>query len=500
MAENFISMEEAENNLLSCAAFLAEDVKSAEGYAEAMKAIVPRYIERGDVDLAAGLADTVDDPFVRDRLLMLIAEKCAALDDDDYAFQLADAIEEFGMQEAAREAIAVQKAAKTNFERAEEIAGELSHNSNAYAQIAAHYASQNDDAKAEQTIEKIDFPITKANALQNIALINFNKGSDEKAIELLEKAANAAEEIEHSEEKIRAFYEIGSHFSEIKRNDKAIPVLDKAKANAENLDNVHRDTFLGNIALGFLKAGSLELADRTLDLVNDKTQMANALAAFSQEFWAKDEKAEAVEALEESYSILKSQTEKETRDSRARYSLLATIAVLFAKYEKPERAFETAQENIDETEQISAYSQMAQVFSAQEKDDLTRQALNAITDESQKFYALVAISDAENKREKKEKALEFLTEAENLADGIEQYALRSSAYNELVFRFQKLERKEKAREILTTDLETIALIRDRSSLASALANLSDLYTENEISLNEKEVEILKNFVKESMRQ
>lgn len=500
MAENFISMEEAENNLLSCAAFLAEDVKSAEGYAEAMKAIVPRYIERGDVDLAAGLADTVDDPFVRDRLLMLVAEKCAALDDDDYAFQLAEAIEEFGMQEAAREAIAVEKAAKADFERAEEIAGELSHNSNAYAQIAAHYASQNYDANAELAIEKIDFPVAKANALQNIALINFNNDNEEKAAELLEKSATAAEEIEHPEEKIRALYEIGSHFSEIKRNDKAIPLLDKAKANAENLDNVHRDTFLGNIALGFLKAGSLELADRTLDLVNDKTQMANALAAFSQEFWAKDEKAEAVEALEESYSILKSQTDKETRDSRARYKLLATIAVLFAKYEKPERAFETAQENIDETEQTSAYSQIAQVFSAQEKDDLTRQALNAIADESQKFYALVAISDAENKSDKKEKALEFLTEAETLADGIEQYALRSAAYNELISRFQNLERKEKAREILTTNLETVKLIRDRSSLASSLANLSDFYTENEISLNENEIEILKNFVRESMRQ
>lgn len=500
MAENFVSTEEAENSLLSCATFLAEDIKSAEGYAEAMKSIVPRYIERGDVDLAAGLADTVDDPFVRDRLLMSVAEKCAALDDDDYAFQLTDAIEEFGMQEAAREAIAVQKASKTDFEKAEEIAGELSHNSTAYAQIAAHYAMQNDDAKAEQTIEKIDFPVTKANALQNIALINFNKGNDEKAIELLEKATNAAEEIEHSEEKIRAFFENGSHFSEIKRNDKAIPVLDKAKAEAENLDNIHRDTFLGNVAVGFLKAGSIELADRTLDLVNDKTQMANALASFSQEFWAKDEKAEAVETLEEAYSILKSQTEKETRDSRAKYRLLTTIAVLFAKYEKPERALETANENASEEEQISSYSQIAQFFAAQEKEDLVRQALNSISDDSQKFYALIAISDAENKRDDKEKSLDYLMEAEQLADEIKQFALRSSAYKELAERFQKLEQEEKAREILTINLETIAQIRDRSSLVSALANLSEFYTANGISLNERESEILKNLVRESMRQ
>lgn len=500
MAENFVSMEEAANNPLSCAAFLAEDVKSAEGYSEAMKTIVPRYIARGDVDLAAGLADSVDDPFVRDRLLMAVAEKCAQIDDDDYAFQLADAIEEFGMQEAAREAIAVQKAAKTDFEKADEIARELSHNSTAYAQIAAHCAAQNEDERAGQTVEKIDFPITKASALQTIALINFNKGGDEKAAELLDKAATAAEEIEHSEEKIRAFYEIGSHFSEIKRNDKAIPVLDRAKAEAENLDNVHRDTFLGNIAVGFLKAGSLELADRTLDLVRDKTQTATALAAFAQEFWAKDEKAEAAETLEESYSILKSQTEKETRDSRARYRLLATIAVLFAKFEKPERAFEIAHENPDETERISAYSQIAQISAGQDKEDAARQALNAITDETQKVDALIAMSDAELKRDRKEKALEFLSEAEQLADGIEQFALRSEAYNELAARFQKLEKTEKARELLTTNLETISQIRTRSLQASALANLSEFFEENAIALNERELEILNSLVKDSMRQ
>ena len=187
MAENFVSMEEAENNLLSCATYLADDIKSAEGYSEAMKAIVPHYIERGDVDTAAGLADTVDDPFVRDRLLLAVAEKCAEIGDEDYAFQLAEAVEDHGMQEAAREAIAVQLAAKTEFEKALEIAAALSHNSHAYALIAAHFASQNHEHEALQTAEKIDFPLSKANALQNIALINFNKGNDETSLPICSK-------------------------------------------------------------------------------------------------------------------------------------------------------------------------------------------------------------------------------------------------------------------------------------------------------------------------
>ena len=499
MAENFISIEEAENNLLSCATFLSEDIKSAEGYAEAMKAIIPHYLERGDVDTAAGLADTVDDPFVRDRLLMSVAEKCAAIDDDEYAFQLAEAIEDFGMQEAAREAIAVQKAAKTDFEKALEIADSLSHNSNAYALIAAHFASQNHETEAEQIIEKIDFPISKAGALQNIALINFNKGDDAKAAEMLEKAAMAANEIEHNEEKIRALLEIGNHFSEIKRNDRAIEILDKAKSNAEKLDNVHRDSFLGNIAFGFLKAGSLELADRTLDLVSDKTQISNSLAAFSQTFWEKGEKEEALEALEESYAILKSQTEKETRDSRARFQLFATIAVLFAKFEKPERALEIAQENENENEQQSAFSQIAQVFVLQGKEDLARQAIRSIREDAQKLFALIGLSDAEDKQKEREKAIGLLNEAAQLAETVPQFTLRASVYLELAKRFQKFGETEKVKEIIKENLEIIEQIRDQSSRAVSLANLSDFYAQNGIKTGEEEREILKIMVKESLR-
>ena len=98
MSDHQISIEEAQENLLACAAFLAEDIKSADGHAEAMKEIIARYLEKGDVDLAAALADTVADPFVRDRLLSNVADKCAAIDDDEYAFQLIESIEDYGLQ------------------------------------------------------------------------------------------------------------------------------------------------------------------------------------------------------------------------------------------------------------------------------------------------------------------------------------------------------------------------------------------------------------------
>ena len=158
MSEHQISIEQAETNLLSCATLLAGNIKSADGFAEAMKEIVPRYLQKNNVDLAAELADTIDDPFMRDRLLTLVAEKCAAINDDEYAFQPVGAHRRFRQRAQAREHIALQKAANGDFAaKALEIAGTLNHADYAFAEIATRQAETGDEAMAFQTLERIDF-------------------------------------------------------------------------------------------------------------------------------------------------------------------------------------------------------------------------------------------------------------------------------------------------------------------------------------------------------
>jgi len=495
MAEHLIPIEEARENLLACAAFLAEGIKSSDGHAEAMKTIVPYYLAKSDVDRAAEFADTVDDPFVRDKLLTLVAEKCAAIDDDEYAFQLVESIEDTNSQGTARERIALQKSAKGEFARALEIAATLDHADDAFADIAAHQAAAGDEENALQTIEKIDFPNARVNALQAIALLNLQKGKTNEAIEFLEKAFTTANEIEFNEEKIRAFSDIAHHFLEANRNDRAIETLDKARAAAETIEGVHRDSFLANVSLEFLRAGSIDLADRTLDLVTDKTQLATCLVGFAQEFFAKGEKEEALETLEEGYAILKSQRDAETRDSRARFGLFAAIAVLFARFEKAERAVEIAQENIDENEQTSALAQIAQVCTLQGKDEFARQAVQAIKDDAEKMFALINVSDAKISAGKKEEAIEILHEAAALAETVPQLASRSSAFNELAKRFLKYDAAEKARELLHENLETIAQIRDESSRSSTLAQLAEIYEQANFVLTDSEKEILLSMIR-----
>ncbi len=486
MSDYFISFEQAKNDLLSCAAFLAERIKSSDGHSTAMQTIVPRYLAAGNVDLAAELANAVEDPFSRDKLLTAIAEKCAELDDYEYAMQLTEAIEDHGMQAQAFERVALVMAGKGNLEQAAEVADGMAHPDFVYAGIAVHQAANGDEAGSGDTLQQIEFATARASALQHIAAKQIETKETEKALNSLEQAIAAANEIEHDEEKIRTLCDIGNLFIEAKRNDKAIETFEMARTSAEVLDNIHRDFFLVNCALGFLFAGSSELADSTLDLVTDKTQMASALLGFARDHWSKNEKDDAIETLDEAYAILSSQREAETRDSRARNSLLASIAAQFAGFGNTDRGVDAALENIDEDERMAALSQIAQILVLRKEDELARQTVNLITEDSNRLLALVAVADAKQELGEKEASVSLLDEAATLVETVPQLGARSTVLNEIAERLVDQGETVKAREISHQNLDLISSIRDESSRAVELAKLSALYQRSNFDLSESE--------------
>ncbi len=495
MSDHLISIADAQSDLLSCSAYLAEAIKSRDGRAQAMIAIVPRYLAKGDVDTAAELANTVDDPFVRDRLLIAVAEKCAGMEDDDYALQLAESIEDFGLQSQARERIALQMAARGEFEKAREVADTMDHRDTVLAGISVKQHEEGDANGTLQTVNEIGFPGTAVHSFLTMATVDVESEQFETSAELLEKAVIAADDIEHDEEKIRAFIEIGNAFIAAKRNDLAIETFDKARGFAEILDNTHRDNFLSGTSLGFLRANSLELADRTLDSVKDKTQMASCLLGFAREFWRRDERNEAYEALEEGYAILRSQHETETRDSKAKLALFSSIAVQFAGFEKGERAIGIAQEIADENESMNALGQIGQILTIQKDDELARQAINSIPDDVHRMFALIRSSDAAAGNEESEKALGFLEEAYALAEGVPQLASRSAAFIEFAKRYLQYGNSDRARDVSLENLQTISTIRDESTRAATIANLAELYEEMKFEIIPAEKELMQNLVR-----
>jgi tetratricopeptide (TPR) repeat protein len=481
MSEYFISRDDAQSDLLSCAAYLGERIKSADGRAAAMTAVVPLYLNRGSVDLAAELANTVDDPFTRERLLLQVAEKCAELGDDEYALQLADAIEDHGMRAEAFERVGLQTTARGQLAQALSLAAQMEHPDQVLAAIAIAQFVGGDAGAADETLNQIEFPTAKVHALLEMASRN-----KEAAGGLLERAAGESADIPHDEERIRSLIDVGNAFSDAERNDKAVETMEKARHEAEKLDNVHRDSFLAFVSLGFLHAGSVELADRALDQVNDKTQIASCLLGHAREFWKREDRDTAIEALEESYAILKSQREAETRDSKARYRLFATIAAQFAGFERGERAIEIAQNIADESEQISGLTQVAEVLTFRKEDELARNALTAIADDGSRAFALIRMSDAKEKTGDREGAVSLLDEAAALAETVPQLPMRAATYSSVASRLISLGHSEKAADSARLSLETIRTIRDESAKIEGIAGLSEVFADTSMFADDVE--------------
>jgi tetratricopeptide (TPR) repeat protein len=481
-----VDVNQAEQDLLACATYLTEKIKSSDGHAEAISEILPHYLAKNDVDLAAEMADSIEDPFTRDKLLVLVAEKCAEIKDDEYAFQLVEAIEDFTIQASAAEKIVAQKAKQKNFETALQATEFLSDDSHALSVIA----SEQNPNEALQTIDKIEFPLTKVHSLLEL-------GTRENNLEYIEKAVSVADEINLNEEHIRALNDIADHFISLKRNDLAIQTLDKARKEAEKLNNYRRDTFLSNISVHFFRAGSVDLADRTLDAVEDKYYVSTTLLGFAEQYFAQKETEDAVDALEESYAILKSQGENEIRDSKARFELFAMIAIRFAVFGKYERALEIADENQNPNARLAALSQIAQVAVLNNKDEFAEQASNLVNDDSERVMFLISLSDVKKNRELNEDALHYLNESYLLCETIPQLPMRVSAFNELIVRYCELGKIEKGREICTENLQTIAKILDESQKVSGLSALHSIFEEFNFQLNEQEKQILQTLVRKA---
>lgn len=495
MQKHLISFEEARKDPLSCAVYLTEKIKSRREHAAAVEALVNRHIEKGDVDMAAALADSVADPYVRDRLLACVIVKCIDKNDDDYAFQLVGAVEEPQSQAAALESIALQKAAKGEVAKAIEVAEELDHSSNAFAGIAVSQAKAGDNLLAMQTLERVDFYNFRVDALQEIASNYIRQDKTEKAIQMLDKAVLEASHIEFTEDRIRSMLELGLNFIEGGRKDKAIETFGKTNEIISGLKGSHKDNLFAQAAIGFLKAGSVDLADRVLDSVSDKAQIANCLVGFSQFFSNEGESQEAIETIEEAYAILKSQVEGEIRDSQFRYKLFASIAVQFAQLKKFEQSIDIACKNPDMQQKNRALVQIAQTCALNDSDELIPQVLRYIEENSQRVIAMIAISDAKNTIGKKDDALKML--AGISIDKVLQLKPKAEFEQELAERFYAYGEVEKARELISNNMQTIKEMSGDGDRSIALIRFSSLFNKLNFEMSENELDVLHTLVKNS---
>jgi hypothetical protein len=131
----------------------------------------------------------------------------------------------------------------------------------------------------------------------------------------------------------------------------------------------------------------------------------------------------------------------------------------------------------------------------QGEDDLARQTLNLIDEDADRVFALIAVADAKEKLGEKDAATSLLDDARALSSDVPQLASRSLALNEIAARFADSGDAEKARDVALKNLAVIAEIRDESSRAAAIANLSGLFKQSNFELTETEQTILSSLAR-----
>ena len=124
--------------------------------------------------------------------------------------------------------------------------------------------------------------------------------------------------------------------------------------------------------------------------------------------------------------------------------------------------------------------------------------MHAITADAQRAFALIGMSDAKEKLDQKDAALELLDEASHLAETVPQLASRASAYIELAGRYAKLESDGRLAASVHNVFETILEVRDESIKSTSLAELSKLAQELQLSPGPDEAAYLKKLVKQAV--
>lgn len=491
-----IEREQAETDLLACAAFVAERIGSAEGHATSISEIALIYAAKGELDLAAGLADEIKDPHARDVVLSEIAACCADFNDDEYGLQLAEAIEDYGYQQQARHHLAIRQAANGRLEEALLTAEQMDDSLATIGEIAVRFAHLGDVERARQLLEQIDLPLIRVQVLNEIAVVKIKAGESAEDI-LLESLAESAQ-IEFAEEQTQLLLEIAARFYEAGLETQALSVLDQVKQIAENLEGRFRDATLTQVALFYARLGSFEKAEQCLKPIEDLQQTADAHAGIALEYQANAQNEAALASLEEAYAVLKSQPDRLVRDSKSRFNLFATIAIRFARLGKLERGLEIAQANPDETARLTALTNIAAIAAANNKDELVHQAVHAIEDFTQRVYAFIAVSDAEAKKGDAEKSQQFLTEAHSLSEEIEQLTLRLQVLNEIAERFGEQDNIEKAAIILHENLQNARQIVDQSDQSAALVNLAQTYEKLQLTPDRSDQEVLSSIVRKRL--
>jgi tetratricopeptide (TPR) repeat protein len=490
MAERLIDREQAEKDLLHCAASVAETIDGTGGFAEAMAAIAPEFAKRDDFDLGVRLADTIDDPFARDQVLADIAVICAAAGDVDYAVELLDSLDEQSFQTLAKANIAVAEAERGNAERALEFAHQLDDPSGALAEIAIRLAAQGRFAEAVEAAEGAEFEGSRAWAFTEIGSRHLEREEKEEGLAMLERALEEADELELPEERNSLWLDVTVPLKTVDETERIGEILDEAEKEVTDIaSEVARDRALTRIVEMNASIGRFDKATELTETIEDPLQAVAAMVATVPHLREAGENEKALKLLDEALQLTNDTDVWEERSLTTKETLLAALSIRYFEADRLEKAREVVLSIQTENHQARTLYTLAVRAVEKGEVDAARKLMALIKEDYSRavYWTELVEKFSEEQSEAKADAMERARQDAPKAEILYQ---RVDAMLRVAARSDPAE----GRAWYTKALETAAEIPGSTQQSLALLSLAQSYSAAELALMAAELELLRQLL------
>ncbi|MEM1392049.1 MAG: tetratricopeptide repeat protein [Cyanobacteria bacterium P01_H01_bin.150] len=329
----------------------------------------------------------------------------------------------------------------------------------------------------------------KARALSEIAGIYIKLEKEDKAIALLKKAIETANQIQESYNKAKALSSIAEAVAKLNSSERAISLLEKAlKAANQIQESNYKASALTSIAEVYEKLNSsqkaIPLLEKALEVANqiqDLDSKASALTSIAEVYAKLNSSDKAVPLLEKA---LKAANQIQYSSSKA--SALTSIAGVYAKLESKkaisllEKALKAANLIQDLSSKASTLTYIAQTYaklnSSEKAIPLLEKAIkadNQIQGSHFKTPALTSIAEVVAKLNSSQKAIPLLEKLLKGANQIQYSDLKAIILTDIAEAYAKLNSSQKAILLLETAIETANQIQDSDDKASALTSIAE---------------------------
>lgn len=497
---DFAANEDVSEDVLEVAILLTQTV-DGDGYAELSQSIANQLAERGDLQRALDVAETIADPYLRDQTLGNIATMSVDVNEDE-ATDFLEAIEDPVLKDLAVEQLATRYAEVGNTEKSLDLAFRLPDSDPVLAAIGHTLAAKGFEVEAQEILESIQSAVARIGVLSQIFAQFIKHGKTEEAIEILASAKNELAEAELPEDRINSSLIIASMLSELGRKDEAFQTLSDAAtlckefedSSNEELDTQFvRDDALAQLASEMARIGFVTEADKLTEDIGEAFPFARATVQLALAHHRAGNTDESLKLIQQAREITDEQPTYGEYGSRLRDTVLAEIASAFANCSQYDQARDVGDAVTNFDERLRALIRVGQVAAESQQPSEVTGTAELLQDDLSKASFWLSIGETLRAAGLLEAFDDAATHARECAERIEMPYDRSLIQAEIGFRLA-----ERSKEL--SDLMFVRTVRNLPSIESGyrkvatLLSLSQKYWKLDRKPASEEREVLRELV------